>query len=266
MPTRLARISTEPPKGSTRDVIKQLTDRYEEELAELDDLLFAAREHAVLVVLQGRDSAGKDGAIRKVLDCSNAQGVRVEAFKVPTDAELSHDFLWRVHARVPARGEVVLFNRSHYEDVLVTRVHDLFPKPVIDRRYDAINDFERLLCRNRTILIKFFLHISKDEQKRRLLDREKETEKAWKLSVGDWEERELWDDYTKAYELAIDRCAIREAPWHIVPANEKWYRNYVVLKTIVERLRPYKAGWLDSLASLGKRRREELRRFRSGRR
>ena len=266
MSIRLSRISTEPPDGTSKESIKQQTDRYANELAELDDLLFAAREHGVLVVLQGRDTAGKDGAIRRVLDCSNAQGVRVEAFKVPSDDELAHDFLWRVHARTPARGEIVLFNRSHYEDVLVTRVHDLFPKKVIEQRYDAINDFERMLCANRTILIKFFLHITKDEQKRRLLDREKETEKAWKLSVGDWSEREFWDDYTRAYEIALDRCATREAPWHIVPADEKWYRNYVVIRTIVDRLRPYKKEWLESLSRLGTRRRDELHAFRGKRR
>lgn len=263
-PIRLARISPDPPAAASKGRVKKLTDRFERELAQLDDLLYFAREHAVLVVLQGLDAAGKDGTIRKILDCSNAQGVRVESFKVPTDLERSHDFLWRVHAKVPAHGEIVLFNRSHYEDVLVTRVHELFPLSVIEPRYGAINDFERLLHADRTILFKFFLHISKDEQKRRLLEREAEPEKAWKLAVGDWKEREHWDAHTRAYELALARCSTPHAPWHIVPANAKWYRNHVVLKTIVEGLRPLKAGWLRSLQVLGKKRTEELRAYRAG--
>lgn len=259
---KLARVSPEPPKGTSRDRIKKLTDALEDELADLDDLLYYAREHSVLVVFQGRDTAGKDGSIRKILDHCNALGVRVEAFKVPTELERSHDFLWRVHAKVPAHGEIVLFNRSHYEDVLVTRVHSLFPAPVIEARYGAINDFERLLVSSRTIVIKFFLHISFKEQEKRLLEREKEREKAWKLSVGDWKERKHWDDYTRAYEIALARCSTPDAPWHVVPSDKKWYRNYVVLKTIVEALRPYKAEWLESLGALGKKRLAELREHR----
>lgn len=267
-PIRLSRTSPEPPAGTVRRKIKALTDKYEEELAELDDLHYFAREHSVLIVLQGLDTSGKDGTIRKILDYSNALGVRVESFKAPTETELAHDFLWRVHAKTPARGEIVLFNRSHYEDVLIAKVHQLAPPAVIDERYGAINDFERLLLANRTILLKFYLHISREEQERRLLEREQETEKAWKLAVGDWKEREHWDDYTRAYEAVLSRCSPASAPWTVVPANAKWYRNYIVLKTIVEALRPYKAQWLASLAALGKKRTEELRAFRaaSGRR
>lgn len=265
-PVRLARISPDPPAAVSKAKIKKLADRFEAELAELDDLLYFAREHAVLIVLQGLDASGKDGMIRKILDHCNAQGVRVESFKVPTDLERSHDFLWRVHAKVPAHGEIVLFNRSHYEDVLVTRVHEIVPVPVVEPRYGAINDFEHLLHAGRTVVFKFFLHISKDEQERRLLEREDEPEKAWKLAVGDWKEREYWDAYTRAYEIALSRCAAPHAPWHIVPANAKWYRNYVVLKTVVEGLRPLKAGWLKSLHALGKRRTDELRAFRSAKR
>lgn len=259
----LGRLSTDPPRGTSRTRIKKLTDAYEKELAELDDLLYFGRQHGVLVVFQGRDTAGKDGSIRKILDCSNAQGVRVESFKVPTEEELAHDFLWRVHRKVPGTGEIVLFNRSHYEDVLVARVHKLADEATIDARYAAINDFERLLVENRTLVIKFFLHISLDEQKERLLDREKEREKAWKLSVGDWKEREFWDHYTRAYDVALTRCSPAAAPWVIVPADRKWYRNYVVLKTVVETLRPYRAQWLESLTTLGKQRMAELREFRA---
>jgi PPK2 family polyphosphate:nucleotide phosphotransferase len=258
---RLDRISTQPPRGTNRARIDTLTDALEDELAELDDLLYFARQHAVLIVFQGRDAAGKDGAIRKVLDHCNAQGVRVESFKVPTDEERSHDFLWRVHHKVPAHGEIVLFNRSHYEDVIVTKVHGLFPPDVIEPRYAAINNFETLLTQNHTILLKFFLHVSADEQKERLLEREQDREKAWKLAVGDWKEREHWDAYTRAYEEALTRCA-SAAPWHVVPADRKWYRNYVVLKAIVDGLRPYRAPWLESLSALGRRRADELRAYR----
>jgi PPK2 family polyphosphate:nucleotide phosphotransferase len=259
---RLDHISTQPPRGTNRARIDSLADALEEELAELDDLLYFARQHAVLIVFQGRDAAGKDGAIRKVLDHSNAQGVRVESFKVPTEEERSHDFLWRVHRKVPAHGEIVLFNRSHYEDVIVTKVHRLFPPEAIAPRYEAINHFETLLTQNNTILLKLFLHVSADEQKERLLEREQDREKAWKLAVGDWKEREYWDAYTGAYEEALTRCA-SAAPWHVVPADRKWYRNYVVLKTIVEGLRPFKTQWLESLSALGKVRMAELRDYKA---
>lgn len=262
-PLKLARVSTEPPRGTSRESIKAATDLLEDELAELDDLLYSASQHSMLVVLQGRDTAGKDGAIRKVLDACNAQGVRVEPFKVPTDEERAHDFLWRVHAKAPALGQIVLFNRSHYEDVLVARVHELVPRAAIESRYGAINDFERLLTANRTIVVKFFLHISFDEQEKRLRDREKEREKAWKLSVGDWNEREYWDEYTHAYELALARCSSPEAPWHVVPSDAKWYRNYVVLKALVEAIRPHRAAWLDSLSAIGKARLAEIRKYRA---
>jgi len=262
---RLDRLPTTPPRGVSRQRIEKLTAGLAKELAELDDLLYAARQHGVLIVLQGRDAAGKDGTIRTVLDHCNAQGVRVESFKVPTEKERSHDFLWRIHARTPAHGEIVLFNRSHYEDVIVTRVHNLFPPDVIEPRFDAINHFEHLLTSSGTIVFKFFLHVSADEQKERLLEREQEREKAWKLAVGDWKEREHWDDYTRMYEAAIERCST-VVPWHVVPADKKWYRNYIVLKTVVEGLRPYKASWLASLSELGKLRMAELREYKAGQR
>jgi PPK2 family polyphosphate:nucleotide phosphotransferase len=261
--TSLDRITTQPPRGTSRTRIEKLTERLADELADLDDLLYAARQHGVLVVLQGRDAAGKDGTIRKVLDYCNAQGVRVESFKVPTAEERAHDFLWRVHARVPAHGEIVLFNRSHYEDVVVTRVHHLFSPAVIEARFDAINHFESLLTASGTILFKFFLHVSADEQEQRLLEREQEQEKAWKLAVGDWKEREHWDDYTRAWDAVLARCAPAVAPWHVVPADRKWYRNYIVLKTLVEGLRPYRTQWLESLSVLGRQRLAELREYKA---
>jgi PPK2 family polyphosphate:nucleotide phosphotransferase len=260
---RLDSIRTTPPAGTSRERVSRLMDGLEEELSELEDLLYYARTHGVLIVLQGRDTSGKDGTIRKLLDHCNALGVRVQAFKVPTDQERAHDFLWRVHAVVPARGEIVLFNRSHYEDVLVPRVHSLVARGTLTARYRAINDFERLLVANGTIVFKFFLHISRDEQQRRLLSREQEREKAWKLAVGDWREREHWDAYTSAYEVAMAKCDRPAAPWHVVPADAKWYRNYVIIRTVVEGLRPYRAGWLETLAALGETRRRELDAYRT---
>jgi PPK2 family polyphosphate:nucleotide phosphotransferase len=260
---QLRRISTQPPRGTVRARIKKLTDALEEELAELDDLLYYARQHGVLIVLQGRDTAGKDGTIRKVLDHCNAIGVRVESFKAPTEEERGHDFLWRIHAKAPARGEIVMFNRSHYEDVVVTRVHDLFPPEEIEPRYDAINDFERLLGLNQTIIFKFFLHISLEEQGTRLLEREQEREKAWKLAAGDWKERSYWNAYTDAYDVALTRCSPVSVPWHVIPADQKWYRNYLVMKTVVEGLRPYKAQWLTSLSELGVKRLAEIKAYKA---
>jgi PPK2 family polyphosphate:nucleotide phosphotransferase len=258
----LDRISPEAPAVAKRKALERATDAFGSELADLEDLLYYAGRHAVLVVLQGRDTAGKDGTIRKMLDYCNVQSSRVEPFKVPTEIELAHDFLWRVHARTPASGELVIFNRSHYEDVVVVRVRGLVPKAVWKRRYAAINAFERLLVERGTLVFKFFLHIDRDEQRQRLMEREQEREKAWKLSVGDWKERERWDEYTRAYEDALSKCSTREAPWHIVPANQKWYRNYVVLKAIVEGLRPYRQQWLDQLSALGRERLEEIRAYR----
>ncbi len=177
------------------------------ELSELQELMYAAGHHSLLVVLQGRDTSGKDGTIRGVFGGINPQGCRVASFKVPTAEEAAHDFLWRVHQQAPQRGMITIFNRSHYEDVLVVRVHELVAKPVWEARYDHINRFEQLLADSHTLIVKFYLHISREEQEQRLLDREADVTKAWKLSAGDWQERELWDGYTDAYEDAIRRSA-----------------------------------------------------------
>jgi PPK2 family polyphosphate:nucleotide phosphotransferase len=232
------------------------------EMAELLDMLFAAGQNSLLIVLQGRDTSGKDGLIRHLLSYSNAQSCRVVPFKVPSSEEMAHDFLWRIHEETPGRGQIAVFNRSHYEDVLVVRVHKLVPETVWRPRYDHINQFERLLVDSGTILLKFYLHISKEEQEERLLDREKEPEKAWKLSVGDWKERELWDDYTSAYEEALHHCSTKEAPWRVVPANHKWFRNLAVTDEIVRALRPYRDGWMKSLEELGEKARKEIDAFR----
>jgi PPK2 family polyphosphate:nucleotide phosphotransferase len=220
------------------------------ELGELQELLYAAGQHSVLIVLQGMDTSGKDGTIKRVMSQVNPQGCRVESFKVPTEEELAYDFLWRIHKKAPQRSGLTIFNRSHYEDVLVVRVHNLVPENVWSTRYDHINNFERLLSDSGAIILKFFLHISKDEQKKRLEARELDTEKAWKLSAGDWREREHWDQYMQAYEYALSLCSTEYAPWHIVPANKKWFRNLAVADAIVSTLKPYRKQWNEALDKL----------------
>ncbi|MFN7942680.1 MAG: polyphosphate kinase 2 family protein [Thermoanaerobaculia bacterium] len=211
-------------------------ERLNRRLEDLQELLFAAGKARVLVVLQGMDTSGKDGVIRHVFDGVNPLGVKVASFKVPTADELAHDFLWRVHARVPANGELVIFNRSHYEDVLVVRVHGLTPKAVWQARYRQIVEFERLLAETGTVILKFFLHISRDEQKRRLEDRLADRTKQWKFNPGDLKERALWKPYRQAYEDALAKTSTPAAPWYVVPANKKWYRNFVVASILVEAL------------------------------
>ena len=228
------------------------------QLDELQEELYAAGQHSVLMVLQGMDTSGKDGTIRKVLLNVNPQGCRVESFKVPTEEELAHDFLWRAHRVTPRKGMLGVFNRSYYEDVLVVRVHKLVPGKTWKARYDQINDFERMLVANDTIVVKIFLHISKEEQEQRLLAREQDVTKAWKLSAGDWREREHWDEYIAAYEDVLCRCSTSAAPWYIVPANKKWYRNLAVSEALVERLREHREGGRATLQSMSQAGIEEL--------
>ena len=206
-------------------------------LEELQEMLYAEHEQKVLIVLQAMDTGGKDGTIRQVFEGVNPQGVRVASFKAPTSEELAHDYLWRVHKQTPGKGEIVIFNRSHYEDVLVVRVHNLVPEAVWSKRYDHINAFERTLADEGTTLLKFFLHIGLDEQKERFQARLAEPHKHWKFNPGDLEERKLWGDYMAAYEEAIGRTSTEWSPWYIVPANRKWYRNLVVATVITETLK-----------------------------
>ena len=208
-----------------------------EELDGLQERFYADGRRGLLVVLQGMDTAGKDGTIRHVFEGVNPQGVRVAQFREPTPLEASHDFLWRVHAHVPAKGEVVIFNRSHYEDVLVSRVHGLVPRSVWTRRYDAINDFERELESEGTKVLKFFLHIDRDEQGERLRARRDDPTKRWKLSPADATERAAWPAYMAAYEEMVRRTSTPSAPWYVVPSDRKWYRNLVVSTVLVETLR-----------------------------
>lgn len=260
---RLGDISAEPPKGMTRAKAEKRFAALGRELFELQDAMWGARVNGVLVVLQGRDSAGKDGTIKHVAGCLNPRGVSVTSFGVPTTEEREHDFLWRVHKHAPRRGEFALFNRSHYEDVLVVRVHDLAPKKLWQQRYGHIRDFEELLAEHGTIVLKYFLHITRDEQEERLLEREKEPETAWKLNPNDWKEREHWDEYTAAYEDAISKTAAPHAPWIIVPANSKWYRNLVVAESIVSALRDHRRNWDRKLEEMGKAGRAGLEAYRA---
>jgi len=223
-------------KHRDKDEAKGETERYVERLAELQEVMWAEGKHALLVVFQALDGGGKDGVIEKVMHGVNPQGCYVASFKVPTPEELAHDYLWRVHKVTPRKGYIGIFNRSHYEDVLVVRVHSLVPKPVWKPRYDQINAFEKMLAEGGTTILKFFLHISKEEQKQRFQDRLGNPKKNWKFSAGDVKEREYWDDYMRAYENALSRCSTPWAPWYIVPANRKWYRDLVVSRTIVETL------------------------------
>lgn len=220
--------------------VERLTAKTIARLDELQNVLWATRERAVLVVLQSPDAGGKDGTIRHVMSGMNPQGCRVTAFRPPTPQELAHDFLWRVHAAVPARGEVGIFNRSHYEDVLAARVRRLVPPAVWSRRYEQINNFERLLAENSVTILKFFLHISKQEQKRRFAARIADRSKQWKLAKSDLEDRERWKDYVAAYEEALGRCSTAAAPWFIIPANKKWFRNLAVSTIMVETLEAMK--------------------------
>lgn len=214
-----------------------------EELMDLQELLYAQHQHKVLIILQAFDTGGKDGTIRHVFSGVNPQGVKVASFKVPTQVELDHDYLWRIHKQVPAKGEMTIFNRSHYEDVLVVRVHKLVRKAVWEKRYDQINAFEKLLTEEGTVILKFFLNIDKEEQRQRLLARLDEPNKRWKFNPNDLKERKLWSDYLLAYEDAITKTSTEWAPWYIVPSNRKWYRNLVIASIIVERLKSLKMSY-----------------------
>ncbi len=210
-------------------------------IGELVYRLYAEKQQSVLVVLQGIDTAGKDGTIRSILQEGNPLGICIASFKRPTEEELAHDFLWRIHREVPGKGELCIFNRSHYEDVIVVRVHDLVPKKVWKERYDQINAFEKFLTLSGTKVLKFFLHISKEEQKARLKARLADPTRRWKFSVGDLEERKLWEDYIDAFDDALTKCNTEHAPWHIVPADRKWYRNLLISREVrkaLEELNP----------------------------
>ena len=219
-------------KKEARKELKKLRQR----LTELQFLLYAENKRGLLIVLQGMDASGKDGTIRHVMRGVNPQGTTVASFKKPSADELDHDFLWRIHKAMPRRGDIGIFNRSHYEDVLVVRVHDLVPKEVWSARYDLINSFEKNLAEDGIVILKFYLHISKEEQKSRFEARLTDPTRHWKISPSDFSERPFWEHYTEAFEEAVTRCSTDWAPWFVIPANKKWFRNLAVASVIVEQL------------------------------
>lgn len=216
---------------------KKALEKFNNKLESLQELLYAEHKHKVLIVLQGMDTSGKDGVIRHVFDGVNPQGVKVASFKVPTPRELDHDYLWRIHQHTPGNGEIVIFNRSQYEDVLVVRVHNLVPLEVWEKRYDQINEFERILAEEGTTILKFYLHIDMDEQKGRLQARLDDPTKQWKFSVGDLKERKRWNEYIAAYEDVLSKTSTKYAPWYIIPSNRKWYRNLMIGEIMVDTLK-----------------------------
>ncbi len=234
LPDSAAKSPKELPNG---DELKRLLAVELKQLTELQAAFWADKKKALLVVLQGRDASGKDGTIRTVFGACNPQGCMITGFKAPTELELSHDFLWRVHQVVPPKGYIGIFNRSHYEDVLVVRVKDLVPKQVWSRRYRQINDFEQMLSENGVVILKFFLHISREEQREELLERLTDPAKNWKFRAGDLDDRALWTDYTRAYRDALRKCSTKWAPWYVVPANSTTTRNYLITRVINETLR-----------------------------
>lgn len=215
------------------------------QLEDLQERMWAEHRRRLLIVLQGMDTSGKDGAIRLLMNAFNAASVRVASFGKPTAPELEHDFLWRIHPHVPGTGEIRIFNRSHYEDVLVVRVHDLVPRAVWRDRYRQINEFEQMLTESGTTILKFFLHISKDEQKERLEARVTDPKKRWKFQRGDIEERKLWDEYMKAYEEALEKTTTAHSPWYVVPSDKKWYRNDVIGSVVLETMKGFRMKYPD---------------------
>lgn len=232
---KLSKIDTE---AKDFDITKEealvIFEKNIEKLKELQEKLYAEHKQSILIVLQAIDGGGKDGTIEHVFGPLNSQGCRIASFKVPTPIEADHDFLWRIHAQTPAKGEITVFNRSHYEQVLVVRVHDLEPKVINKTRYDQINDFEKLLASNNTHILKFFLHISKDEQLQRFKDRIDDPSKHWKVAAGDFAERQKWDDYMAAFEDMVNKCSKDNAPWFVIPADKKWFRDLAISQILVD--------------------------------
>jgi PPK2 family polyphosphate:nucleotide phosphotransferase len=232
---KLLAIDTRAPKKMSKENIKKETQKLKFKIEELQNLMYAEGKHALLIILQGMDASGKDGTIKNVFDAVNPMGCRVVSFKKPTELEMKHDFLWRVHQQVPEKGIVHIFNRSHYEDVLIQRVHNWIDEKTVKQRFNHINDFEQLLVESNTVVVKFYLHISQDVQLKRLEERMTDITKMWKHNDNDLKERELWPAYMKAYEDVFLNCETA-APWTIVPADQNWYKEYVIAKRVVEEL------------------------------
>ena len=246
------------PDSLEKGELKKNLEKELQKLGELQNRFYADGRRALLIILQGRDASGKDGVVRTVIGACNPSGVRINSFKAPTSTDLAHDYLWRIHQVMPEKGMFGIFNRSHYEDVLVVRVHELVPKDVWSKRYEQINNFEKMLAESGTVILKFFLHVSRDEQKERLRERVEDPAKKWKFNAGDLDERNLWDQYTEAYRDALTKCSTSWAPWYVVPADSNKARNYLIAKRIVETLEGLdleypkpKADLTQYLSSLG---------------
>jgi PPK2 family polyphosphate:nucleotide phosphotransferase len=233
-----------------KDKGKKKLEELNLELESLQGLLYAEGKRRMLVVLQGMDTSGKDGVISHVFEGVNPQGVQVASFKVPTSPEMAHDYLWRIHQKTPGKGEIVIFNRSHYEDVLIVRVHNLVPPEVWKKRYDQIKNFERLLAEEGTVILKFFLHISPEEQAKRFLERLETPEKNWKFNPGDLEERKFWQAYMEAYEDALNKTSTDLAPWYVIPSDRKWYRNLAIASIMVDTLKGMKMSYPTTIVDL----------------
>jgi PPK2 family polyphosphate:nucleotide phosphotransferase len=240
---RLRDIDPADADGLTKEETEDDRAKIQAQLEELQELMYAEHKRRLLIVLQGMDTSGKDGTIRFLMGGLSSLGTRIVSFKKPTETELEHDYLWRVHQHVPGNGETVIFNRSHYEDVLVVRVHNLVPPAVWRKRFDQINEFERLLADTGTTILKFFLHISKKEQKERLEERVADPTKRWKFNHGDLEERKLWNSYAKAYEDVLEKTSTAHAPWFVIPSDRKWLRNLRIGTAVVETLRKLKMAY-----------------------
>lgn len=236
---RLDSIDTGAPEKAHKEQTKIKLQKLLLKIEELQNLMYAESRHALLVVIQGMDGSGKDGVVKNVFTSVNPMGCRVVAFKRPTEAEMKHDFLWRIHQETPAHGMICVFNRSHYEDVVVQRVHNWVSEDVIKQRYEHINNFEKLLSQSSTTVLKFYLHVSQEEQLKRLQERMSDKTKMWKYNENDINERQFWDEYMKAYQNAFEHCS-KYAPWHIIPADQNWYKEYLIAKKLVETLESFK--------------------------
>jgi PPK2 family polyphosphate:nucleotide phosphotransferase len=236
---KLNKIDTQPPKGVDKDATKLKTQKLKDEIMELQDMLIASENKALLVVLQGMDASGKDGVTKNVFGQLNPIGICVHAFKKPTDEEMAHDFLWRVHQVAPHKGIITIYNRSHYEDVLIQRIHKWIDEKTVRQRFEHINNYEYLLESTGTKILKFYMHVSPDEQLIRLEERKSNPEKMWKHKDQDWEERKLWDQYRHAYEDVFKHCS-NSAPWHIIPTDSNWYKEYLVAKVVFDTLKAMK--------------------------
>lgn len=235
----LSKIPTKAPKEVEKEATKAKTALLIDELKSLQDILIASQNKSLLIILQGMDASGKDGVTKNVLSNLNPLGIKVHSFKKPTPEELSHDFLWRVHQAAPAKGEIMVFNRSHYEDVLIQRVHKWIDEKTVAQRFEAINNFEKLLVQNNTVILKFYMHVSLETQLERLEERKTNPQKMWKNNDQDWEERKLWNEYMKAYEDVFENCD-KDVKWQIIPTDQNWYKEYLIAEKMCEALKQMK--------------------------